>query len=109
MNDYKQELVKKWIVNTTFSKPLSNFIFAASFHRACVYFCLDFQTRKLSFWLQQARHGNISFILIITRLFKADAGKFSSAVEKKTSFVDIKATVSNVNAMKRTASKKQEM
>ena len=40
---------------------------------------------------------------------KADADKFSFAAEKKTSLVDIKATISKVNAMKRAASEKQEM
>ena len=40
---------------------------------------------------------------------KADADKFSFAAEKKTSLVDIKATISKANAMKRAASEKQEM
>ena len=59
----------KRVVNIFFLNNCSNFIFAASFHWVCVYLCLDFRTQKLSFWPQLARHGNISFILIVTRLF----------------------------------------
>ena len=61
----------KRMVNITFEKNYSNFIFTASFHRACVYLCLNFRTKKLSFWQQQVKHENISFILIVTRLFKS--------------------------------------
>ena len=42
MNDYKQELIttdRKYHL-----KKLFNFIFVASFHRVCIYFCLDFPT-----------------------------------------------------------------
>ena len=41
--------------------------------------------------------------------YKADADKFSFAVEKKTSLVDIRATISKANAMKRGSSEKLEM
>ena len=40
---------------------------------------------------------------------KVDADKFFFAAEKKTSLVNIKATISKTNAMKRAASKIQEM
>ena len=49
LNDHKQELVKTDRKHH-FWKICSNFIFFASFHRACVYLCLDFRTKKLSFW-----------------------------------------------------------
>ena len=39
------------ITNINFLKNCSNFIFVASFYNACVYLCLDFQTKKLSFSL----------------------------------------------------------
>ena len=54
----------------TFWNNWSNFTFAASLSWACAYLCLEFQTKKLSFWLKQGRTGNISFLLIATRLFK---------------------------------------
>ena len=40
---------------------------------------------------------------------KADADKFFFPAEKKTPLVNIKATISKANAMKRVASEKQEM
>ena len=40
---------------------------------------------------------------------KGDAGKFSFAVEKETSLVDIKVTISKANTMKRAASENQEI
>ena len=40
---------------------------------------------------------------------KSDADKFSFAVEKKTSLVDIKATISKANTMKRAASENQKI
>ena len=39
---------KNWlkrIVNITFRKICSNLIFAASFHRACIYLCLNFRRK----------------------------------------------------------------
>ena len=40
---------------------------------------------------------------------KGDADKFSFAVEKETSLVDIKVTISKANTMKRAASENQEI
>ena len=61
-----------------FKKFFSNFFFAASFHRLCVYLCLDFRTKQqVNFWPWWARHGNISFILTVTRLLEGERNKFS--------------------------------
>ena len=76
-NNYLSIFMKKnWlkrIVNIIIITIWSHFNFVASLPVGCVYFCLDYQTKKLI--LQgttpyQARHGNISFVWSVTRLFK---------------------------------------
>ena len=63
---------KNWlkrIVNITFSKTFK--FHPCRFLSQNLYLSLSrFPNNKLSFWTDQARCGNISFILIVTKLFK---------------------------------------
>ena len=69
---------------------------------------VDVQQEKLNEEIEDT-NCQIKLLESTVEQLKVDTDKCSFAAEKKRSLVDIKATISKANVMKRAASEKQEM